>query len=65
MKNNEFTDCPICGGQLKECTTLKHPVKGIVPNIQHHICSNCGEIFLNGESFDIVHSYGRKEKVVV
>ncbi len=64
MKNIEFTECPMCGGRLEEHTTLEHPVKGIIRNIPHHACSNCGEIFLNGEGFDIVHSYGRKEKVV-
>ena len=27
MKNNEFTECPMCGGRLEERTTLEHPVK--------------------------------------
>ena len=64
MKNNDFTECPMCGGQLEEHTTLNHPIKGLIPDIPHHACSNCSEVFLNGEEFDIVHSYGRKEKAV-
>jgi len=62
MKNDKFNECPMCGEQLEENTTLEHPVKGLIHNVPHYFCSHCGEIFLDGESFDIVHSYNRKEK---
>jgi len=46
MKKNEFTQCPICGGKLEQHTVLQHPIKGIIHNIPHDICTQCGEIFL-------------------
>jgi len=64
MKNNNFKECPICYEQLEKHNTLNHPVKGIIHNIPHHACSKCGEIFLNGESFDIVHFHGHKQRAV-
>lgn len=64
MKNDEFTECPMCGGLLEQKMILEHPQKGTINDVPHHRCSNCGEIFLDGESFDIIHSYGRKEKAV-
>jgi len=63
MKNGKFTECPICGGQLRERNILEHPRKGAIPDLPHHICIRCGEVFLSGTAFDIVHSYGRKEKI--
>ncbi len=62
MKDSEFTECPICSGKLERRTVLDHPKKGIIHNIPHHACTNCGEIYLGDESFDIVHNYCRKEK---
>lgn len=64
MKNSEFTECPMCGGRLEKHTVLHHPEKGILYHIPHDVCTHCGEIFLGDESFDIVHSYGRKDKAV-
>jgi len=64
MKKNEFKECPICYYQLEKHKTLSHPVKGIINNIPHHSCSKCGEIFLDGESFDTVHFYGHKQRAV-
>ncbi|WP_420828286.1 YgiT-type zinc finger protein [Desulfonema limicola] len=52
----------MCGGKLEHHTVLKHPVKGVIRNIPNDVCAQCGEIFLSDESFDIVHSYGCKEK---
>lgn len=63
MKDNEFTECPICEGNLEHRIVLEHPEKGIIYGVSHHVCLQCGEIFLSGESFDIVHSYKRKEKI--
>lgn len=62
MKNDTFKECPMCGGPLKKRTTLEHPTKGTIHDVPHHECPLCGEIFLNGDSFDTVHSYGRDEK---
>ena len=62
MKNNEFTQCPMCGGRLEQRTTLEHPTKGTLHDVPHHECTFCGEIFLSGEAFDIVHACGRGEK---
>ena len=62
MKKIEFTECPICNGRLKKQSNLDHPIKGKIFNIPHHICLRCGEIFLDGEFFDIVHFYGHKQK---
>ena len=64
MKNEEFTECPMCGGQLKLHTVLKHPHKGIIQDLYHHVCFKCGEIFFDEVSFDIVHSYKHKKKFV-
>ena len=64
MKDKEFTECPICDGKLEQHTILQHPIKGIIYNIPHDVCTHCGEFFLGDESFDIVHSHGRKEKAV-
>jgi len=63
MKEKEFTECPMCGGQLRQHTVLEHPRKGVIPDVPHHMCFRCGEIFLSGAAFDIVHSYGRREKI--
>lgn len=63
MKKDKFTECPICSGKLKQRTILDHPTKGIMHDIPHHVCTHCGEIYLDDECFDIVHSYGRKEKM--
>jgi len=62
MKKNKFTECPMCGGQLEERTILNHPEKCIITDVPHHVCLNCGEVFLDGEIFDIIHLYGQKEK---
>jgi YgiT-type zinc finger domain-containing protein len=64
MKDNDFNVCPICSGQLEERTILAHPVKGTINDIPHHVCTNCGELFFDGDSFDIVHSYDCNEKAV-
>ena len=63
MKDNKFTECPICEGKLEQRTLLDHPKKGVIPDEPHHVCLQCGEIFLSGEAFDIVHFYKHKEKI--
>jgi len=63
MKNDEFTQCPLCEGQLEQCTVLDHPEKGIILEVPHHMCLKCGEVFLNEDAFDLVHSYKRIEKI--
>ena len=63
MKDDEFTICPMCEVHLEQHTILDHHRKGIIQDVVHHVCSNCGEIFLSEEAFDIIHSHGRKEKI--
>ena len=64
MKYNEFTECPIYEGKLEQRTLLDHPKKGVIPDVTHHVCLQCGEIFLSGEAFNIVHFYKHKQKIL-
>ncbi len=57
MKDEDFSICPMCEGQLKKSTVLDHPKKGIIPDLPHHVCPRCGEIFLSGEAVDIIRGY--------
>ena len=63
MNDEKFTVCPMCEGPLEQRRVLKHPKKGIIRDLPHHVCLKCGEVFLSGEAVDYIRSYGSKEKI--
>ncbi len=63
MNDEEFTICPMCEGPLELRRGLKHPKKGFIRDLPHHVCLKCGEVFLGGEAVDYIRSYGSIEKI--
>ena len=57
MSRERFKICPMCEGTIEhKVDTLRHPVRGDIPNVPHAVCQDCGEIFLGRESYRAIHA---------